>query len=71
MATLLSDILAKPVNRSIDGVIKADDKTSLLIELDEYVTYKTSNCLFRAHQLLNKEREERPAVVHTGLAINA
>lgn len=37
MATLLSDIFAKPVNRSIDGVIKADDKTSLLIELDEYV----------------------------------
>jgi energy-coupling factor transporter ATP-binding protein EcfA2 len=37
MATLLTDIFAKPVDRSIDGVIKADDKTSLLIELDEYV----------------------------------
>jgi len=37
MATLLSDIFAKPVNRPIDGVIKADDKTSLLTELDEYV----------------------------------
>ncbi|MCJ8236997.1 BREX system P-loop protein BrxC [Peteryoungia algae] len=37
MATLLRDIFAKPVDRSIDGVIKADDKASLLIELDEYV----------------------------------
>ncbi|MGO7398523.1 BREX system P-loop protein BrxC [Rhizobium ruizarguesonis] len=37
MAALLRDIFAKPVDRSIDGVIKADDKTSLLTELDEYV----------------------------------
>lgn len=37
MATQLRDIFAKPVDRSIDGVIKADDKSSLLIELDEYV----------------------------------
>ncbi len=37
MATLLRDIFAKPVDRAIDGVIKADDKASLLIELDEYV----------------------------------
>lgn len=37
MATLLRDIFAKPVDRSIDGVIKADDKASLLTELDEYV----------------------------------
>ncbi|MBE2993764.1 BREX system P-loop protein BrxC [Sphingomonas sp. CFBP 13603] len=37
MATLLREIFAKPVDRSIDGVIKADDKASLLTELDEYV----------------------------------
>lgn len=37
MANLLRDIFAKPVDRSIDGVIKADDMGSLLIELDEYV----------------------------------
>lgn len=37
MATLLRDIFAKSVDRSIDGVIKADDKASLLTELDEYV----------------------------------
>jgi len=37
MANLLRDIFAKPVDRSIDGVIKADDKASLFTELDEYV----------------------------------
>lgn len=37
MATVLRDIFAKPVDRSIDGVIKADDKARLLTELDEYV----------------------------------
>lgn len=37
MANLLRDIFAKPVDRSIDGVIKADDMGSLLTELDEYV----------------------------------
>lgn len=37
MAILLREIFAKPVDRSIDGVIKADDMASLLTELDEYV----------------------------------
>lgn len=37
MATFLRNIFAKSVDRSIDGVIKADDKASLLTELDEYV----------------------------------
>ncbi|CAE6791901.1 BREX system P-loop protein BrxC [Paraburkholderia domus] len=37
MANLLRDIFAKPVDRSIDGVIKADDKAGVLTELDEYV----------------------------------
>lgn len=37
MANFLRDIFAKPVDRSIDGVIKADDMGSLLTELDEYV----------------------------------
>jgi len=37
MAAILQDIFAKPVDRSIEGVIKADDRASLRIELDEYV----------------------------------
>ncbi|PRY94290.1 BREX system P-loop protein BrxC [Donghicola tyrosinivorans] len=37
MALLLKDIFEKPVDRAIDGVIKADDEASLRIELDEYV----------------------------------
>ncbi|WP_319499111.1 BREX system P-loop protein BrxC [uncultured Cohaesibacter sp.] len=37
MALLLKDIFEKPVDRAIDGVIKADDEASLRVELDEYV----------------------------------
>ncbi|WP_372922361.1 BREX system P-loop protein BrxC, partial [Roseovarius sp.] len=37
MAQLLRDIFEKPVDRPIDGVIKADDEASLGVELDEYV----------------------------------
>ncbi len=37
MTIVLRDIFAKPVDRPIDGVIKADDEASLRIELDEYV----------------------------------
>jgi len=37
MASTLYDIFEKPVDRPIDGVIKADDAASLRIELDEYV----------------------------------
>ena len=33
----LSAIFQKPVNRPIEGVIKADDDASLKLELDEYV----------------------------------
>lgn len=35
--TTLKSIFAKPVDRPIDGVIKADDNTSLRLELEEYV----------------------------------
>lgn len=35
--TILRDIFARPVDRSIEGVIKADDDESLRIELEEYV----------------------------------
>ena len=34
---ILNDIFAKPVNRPIEGVIKADDETSLNLEVEEYV----------------------------------
>jgi hypothetical protein len=37
MTTTLREIFLKPVDRPIDGVIKADDEASLRIELDEYV----------------------------------
>jgi energy-coupling factor transporter ATP-binding protein EcfA2 len=37
MTTALRNIFAKPVDRPIDGVIKADDEASLRVELDEYV----------------------------------
>lgn len=37
MTTTLRNIFAKPVDRPIDGVIKADDEASLSIELEEYV----------------------------------
>lgn len=35
--TTLRDIFEKPVDRSIEGVIKADDEASLKVELEEYV----------------------------------
>lgn len=37
MNTKLRDIFEKPVDRVIEGVIKADDETSLRLELEEYV----------------------------------
>ncbi len=37
MALQMKEIFLKPVDRSIDGVIKADDDASLKIELEEYV----------------------------------
>lgn len=37
MSTELRDIFEKPVDRAINGVIKADDEASLRVELDEYV----------------------------------
>jgi hypothetical protein len=33
----LKSIFAKPVDRAIEGVIKADDEASLRLELEEYV----------------------------------
>ena len=35
--TALKNIFQKPVNRPIEGVIKADDEASLRLELEEYV----------------------------------
>lgn len=37
MTIAMREIFEKPVDRAIDGVIKADDEESLRIELDEYV----------------------------------
>ena len=36
-ATTIQELFDKPVDRPIDGVIKADDERHLQIELDEYV----------------------------------
>ena len=33
----IKELFAKPIDRSIDGVIKADDERHLKIELEEYV----------------------------------
>ena len=51
MAQLLKDIFEKPVDRAIDGVIKADDEASLRVELDEYVV--TSEIGQRLEQFLD------------------
>ena len=37
MTTKLSDLFAKPIDRPIEGVIKADDLASLRLEVEEYV----------------------------------
>ena len=37
MTVLLKSIFEKPINRPIEGVIKADDQASLRLELEEYV----------------------------------
>ncbi|MBY5873817.1 BREX system P-loop protein BrxC [Rhizobium leguminosarum] len=50
MTIAMRDIFEKPVDRSIDGVIKADDEASLRMELDEYVI--TGEIGLRLGQLL-------------------
>jgi len=37
MTTKLRNLFSKPIDRALDGVIKADDEESLLNELEEYV----------------------------------
>ena len=37
MTTTLKTIFQKPVNRPIEGVIKADDEACLRLEIEEYV----------------------------------
>ena len=50
MALLMRNIFLKPVDRPIDGVIKADDETSLRTELEEYVI--TNEIALRLEQFL-------------------
>lgn len=40
MSTLLGTLFAKPVDRNIEGVIKADDESDLITEVSEYVITK-------------------------------
>ena len=35
--TVINEIFAKPIDRSIEGVIKADDTSQLATEVEEYV----------------------------------
>lgn len=51
MTLHMREIFLKPVDRSIDGVIKADDQTSLRMELEEYVI--TGEIAQRLDQFLN------------------
>lgn len=51
MTTAMREIFKKPVERAIDGVIKADDDASLRTELDEYVI--TSEIGQRLEQFLH------------------
>ncbi len=37
MTLTLRQIFEKPIDRAIEGVIKADDEASLRIELEEYI----------------------------------
>ena len=57
MATALRSIFAKPVDRPIDGVIKADDESSLRVELDEYVI--TSEIGQRLEKVLGRLQQLR------------
>ena len=48
MTTILRNLFEKPIDRQIDGVIKADDHQSLLNEVEEYViTNEIENNLSR------------------------
>ena len=51
MALQMKNIFLKPVDRPIDGVIKADDDASLKIELEEYVI--TGEIATRLNQFLD------------------
>ena len=54
MTMQLKSLFVKPVDRPIDGVIKADDEASLLMELEEYVvTNEVENNLSRFLQEYN------------------
>ena len=48
---VLNDIFQKPINRQIEGVIKADDEENLLIEFEEYVL--TNEVAKRLEQFLD------------------
>jgi hypothetical protein len=47
----LREFFVKPIDRSIDGVIKADDESSLKLELDEYII--TDEIAQRLERFLN------------------
>ena len=62
--TTLRDIFEKPVDRAIEGVIKADDEASLRVELEEYVI--TNEIERQLEKFLAQKRELAkgvPAVV--------
>lgn len=55
---IIKDLFIKPVDRPIDGVIKADDTRNLSVELDEYViTREVSKGLGLLADRYNSERD--------------
>ena len=59
-ATTIQELFEKPVDRPIDGVIKADDIRNLKIELDEYVITR------EVAKGLNVFSEAKAASMHRG-----
>lgn len=55
----LSESFVKPIDRHIDGVIKADDEASLLLEVEEYIL--TDEVAHRLEAFLRAYNEEQGA----------
>ena len=54
---VLKTIFSKPVDRPIEGVIKADDESSLRLEIEEYVLTNEIEKSFESHNEIGKLKE--------------
>ena len=62
---VLNDIFQKPINRQIEGVIKADDEENLRVEFEEYVltnevAKRLEQFLGFVQQITNKDYQTSP-----------